>query len=1322
MDRLTTRSRRNRWSRWGLGILMLAGVGCSAESALAQATNQITSISPSSAAQGTAGLVLTFNLDTDMPPAPPAGVMPDSVLIGSISGTSVTHSSQYVVTAVFDIPGSEPTGPKDATVNFTTPQGSLVFSMAGGFTVTAGADTPPSITQHPQSQTAPPGSSVTFTVVASGTEPLEYQWQKDEVDISGATESSYTINPVDWGDAGNYRCVVTNDFGTATSDEAVLTVAELQIGAYPVVDTAQDVCYDEQFQITCPSVGDAFYGQDAQYFGNQPSYAISGDGLTVYDNVTGLTWTRDADLDGDGDIDVDDKVTFDEGQLVPDTLNAQNYGGYSDWRVPSIKELYSLIDFRGTDPTSFDTTEGFIPFIDTDYFYFAYGDIAAGERSIDSQWLTSTLYVSTVMDGQQAMFGVNFADGRIKGYGLSNPEGGEKTFYVRLCRGNTDYGVNNFTDNADGTITDEATGLMWEQGDSSAGMNWEDALAWVELMNNQDYLGYNDWRLPNAKELQSIVDYTRSPDTSASAAIDPVFNATQITNVAGQADYPFYWTGTTHIRGVEGSGQAGAYVAFGRGLGSMDGVNVIDVHGAGCQRSDPKDGDPNDYPSWGNGPQGDLQRVFNYVRLVRDADLAAPYDGYNLFTSLNSTTAYLMDMDGNFVHSWETGYRPGQAMYFLENGELLHTGNVNNMNFNVGGAGGMVQTFDWDGNVTWAYEYSSAEHLQHHDIEMLPNGNVLMVAWQYKSQAEAIAAGRNPALLSEGELWPDSVIEVASAGPTTGDIVWEWHAWDHLVQDYDPSQENYGVVADHPELIDLNYTLNPGADWNHVNSVDYNADLDQIILSVHNFGEVWVIDHSTTTVEAAGHSGGDSGMGGDLLYRWGNPPTYGAGAAGDQQLFGQHDAEWIETGLPGEGNILIFNNGQGRPGGNYSSVDEIVPPVTPDGSYTLVPGSAYGPDAPTWSYTADPPTDFFAQNISGQQRLPNGNTLICEGPSAYFFEVTSAGDTVWDYTYTGSVFRVERYPAEYPGFDGTPLDDEAECSGDGDCDDGVACTDDTCEGTVCVYTPNDANCPDDGLYCNGVETCSVTLGCQSEPAPCPAESCNEISDVCEVDCTPPDPPLPDFAAKNRYLSVEISDTTQAQGVQVTFISLPGYEYAEGRSMWVHPPHEMTEASGSSGSTPPPVCTVAELGCTPYYTVWGDVGVVDLYDAAIVPGATIELRAITEGCDTANPTNYSSPLIVVMSDVGDVVGDCEVTPCSPPQGVVDFVDISSIVEKFKNTPSAPRKARVDLINSDVANPLPDGKVDFVDISYCVEAFRSTAFPLPGPPAEDPCPHR
>jgi hypothetical protein len=400
------------------------------------------------------------------------------------------------------------------------------------------------------------------------------------------------------------------DGGGATDDGGGGATAS----AWTIPDTSQDACYDDVAAIRCPAEGEAFYGQDGQYAGPQPSYTLSADGLTVLDNVTGLMWTQSPDLDRDGGIDADDKLTYAEAQEYPDTLNAENYGGYSDWQVPTIKQLYSLIDFRGTDPPPEGTdTIGQTPFIDDSYFAFAYGDTDAGERIIDSQWVTSTLYVAN----NGMMFGVNFADGRIKGYGLTSPDPqqGEKTFFAIFVRGNTDYGTNSLVDNGDGTVTDEATGLMWQQSDSGEGMTWEEALAYTEDLV---LAGYEDWQLPDAKQLQSILDYTRSPDSTDSAAIDPVFEATAITNLAGQADYPFYWTSTTHLSGNGGAERA-VYVAFGRGLGTFDGSTVQDVHGAGCQRSDPKVGDPTDYPALGFGPQGDVQRVFNYVRCVRDA-------------------------------------------------------------------------------------------------------------------------------------------------------------------------------------------------------------------------------------------------------------------------------------------------------------------------------------------------------------------------------------------------------------------------------------------------------------------------------------------------------------------------------------------------------------------------------------------------------------------------------------------------------------------------------------------------------------------------------
>jgi hypothetical protein len=394
----------------------------------------------------------------------------------------------------------------------------------------------------------------------------------------------------------------------ATQSEHTLT----QATSYPIVDTGQTACYDDAAAIACPGAGAAFAGQDSQIDGHQPAYTANGDG-TVSDSVTGLMWQQSPDTNGDGSINSRDKLAYADAVSYCEDLSL---AAYTDWTLPTIKQLYSLIDFRGTDPAPQATDDnGLVPFINTDYFAFTYGDTSAGERIIDAQYASATLYGSTVALGRgetQAMFGVNFADGRIKGYPTTGI-----AFWVQCVRGNSSYGQNAFIDNGDGTITDAATGLMWAQDDSGTSMNWEEALAYAAERNAANHLGYNDWRLPNAKELQSIVDYTRTPDTTGSAAIDPLFNITSFTNEAGETDYPYYWSSTTHTR-WNGAASDAAYVAFGRALGYIDGT-YYDVHGAGAQRSDPKSGDPAALPL-GMGPQGDVQRINNAVRLVRDAD------------------------------------------------------------------------------------------------------------------------------------------------------------------------------------------------------------------------------------------------------------------------------------------------------------------------------------------------------------------------------------------------------------------------------------------------------------------------------------------------------------------------------------------------------------------------------------------------------------------------------------------------------------------------------------------------------------------------------
>jgi hypothetical protein len=399
--------------------------------------------------------------------------------------------------------------------------------------------------------------------------------------------------------------VVSSGSGVESSVNMPAVISENTSAAtlrYPIGDTSQGICYDNQKEVPCESLAASFDGQDAQYVGNQASYLDNGDG-TVTDLVTRLMWQQDPG----------EKMTYSEAAAGADDFSL---AGYDDWRLPTIKELYSLILFDGEDVSICKNVVcDAKPFIDTRYFGFQYGDLDAGERAIDSQFASSTLYVSTTMNGSATMFGVNFADGRIKGYGFdANPNRGQKTFYVLYVRGGDGYGENDFVDNGNGTITDQATGLTWMQSDSGKGMDWEDALRYCETL---DFVGSEDWRLPNAKELQSIVDYSRSPDTTNSPAIDPLFATSSIINEMGETDYPFYWTSTTHASS-NGNGSAAVYVSFGEATGNMNGT-WMDVHGAGAQRSDPKSGDPYQFPD-GRGPQGDAIHIENYVRCVSDGE------------------------------------------------------------------------------------------------------------------------------------------------------------------------------------------------------------------------------------------------------------------------------------------------------------------------------------------------------------------------------------------------------------------------------------------------------------------------------------------------------------------------------------------------------------------------------------------------------------------------------------------------------------------------------------------------------------------------------
>lgn len=468
-------------------------------------------------------------------------------------------------------------------------------------------------------------------------------------------------------------------------------------------------------------------------------------------------------------------------------------------------------------------------------------------------------------------------------------------------------------------------------------------------------------------------------------------------------------------------------------------------------------------------------------------------DGYVLLAPLNSKSIHILDLDGKIVHTWKTGHTPGAATYFLPNGHLLRCGQQDpNPRFHGGGIGGHVQELDWDGTLVWEYELDNDQLTQHHDVKPLPNGNLLVIAWEYHSKEEAAAHGRLPDYCHEQGLWCDVIQEVKPTLPKGGEVVWQWRSWDHILQDQDAAKPGYAKVAEHPERIDVNADCRylpkqesdedrakreklqremkrlgyaggddddkpkkggaqpaeaagkdgkPAAapksskieaDWLHTNSVDYLPGEDLILLSTPHMCEVWVIDHSTTTAEAASESGGRWKHGGGFLYRYGNPRNYGHGEAADRRLFAQHNAQWLPGAKAGELHVLVYNNGSERPGNEYSSVDELVLPFDSKQGFVRNALGSFGPDAASWSYSE--PEKFYSPFISGAQRLPNGDTLVCEGVKGRAFEVNRDGKIVWDFwsplggeiepSKTGgkapanALFRATWLPKDYSGLKG----------------------------------------------------------------------------------------------------------------------------------------------------------------------------------------------------------------------------------------------------------------------------------------------------------------
>ncbi|MBR9921590.1 MAG: T9SS type A sorting domain-containing protein [Bacteroidetes bacterium] len=421
------------------------------------------------------------------------------------------------------------------------------------------------------------------------------------------------------------------------------------------------------------------------------------------------------------------------------------------------------------------------------------------------------------------------------------------------------------------------------------------------------------------------------------------------------------------------------------------------------------------------------------------------FDGYNLIYPHNQPNVYLLDNCGEIVHVWEddADFRPGNTAYLLENGNLVKTKRPSAVAGNpiwAGGGGAIIEIRSWDNELLWSFTRNDEFERLHHDIEILPNGNILAICWELKTDAEAIQAGRDPDNLPDGELWPDYILEIEPVGTDEFNIVWEWHTWDHLIQDFDATKDNFGVVADNPFKIDINYTPDGADDWMHTNAIAYHPDLQQIVISVPTFDELWIIDHTTTTQEAAGSTGGQSGRGGDLMYRYGNPQTYDRGTEDDKVLFYQHDTHWalefLEIGHPMYGKMAVFNN---RVGEDFSSANAFDPPWDMyEWEYTL-DGDTYGPaNFSNILYHPEDPTKMYSTGLSSVQYLPNGNTLICTGRFGYLFEVTPNDEIVWEYKTplngglpatqgdtleinNNLTFRVKRYPNDFAAFDGKDL-------------------------------------------------------------------------------------------------------------------------------------------------------------------------------------------------------------------------------------------------------------------------------------------------------------
>jgi hypothetical protein len=394
------------------------------------------------------------------------------------------------------------------------------------------------------------------------------------------------------------------------------------------------------------------------------------------------------------------------------------------------------------------------------------------------------------------------------------------------------------------------------------------------------------------------------------------------------------------------------------------------------------------------------------VAMLTGPALGQAYDGLTLVNTMNSRTCKLITNDGQAVNTWNCNVGVAYVPYLMPDSSIWRPGTYSGATMRGAAYGGQIEHYSWDGDVIESFIWSNAYHQQHHDIHPMDNGHVLVVSWDRKTRAEAQALGRQNIT---GDIWPDEVVEWDPSGDS---VCWEWHFWDHLIQDVNSSLPNYGVVSEHPELLDINLGSVMGGDWMHCNTVDYNEERDEVVVTSHNLHEIYVIDHSTTTAEAAGHTGGRHGKGGDFLYRWGNPQNYDRGTSADRVFYVVHGTNWVGPGLPGAGNLLTLNNGDRSGSANdYSVITEITPPLDSNDNYYIHPDSAFGPTELTWSYSNG--SAFYAQHLGGAYRMPNGNTMATLGTASRLVEVTAGGAVAWTYNTGAQIGRAVKYPREF---------------------------------------------------------------------------------------------------------------------------------------------------------------------------------------------------------------------------------------------------------------------------------------------------------------------